>query len=169
MSFKDLDALLDFAAGSGPRSGQPPPASTRHHTLLVVDDDESIRNSLYSVLSPHYHVVMCESALQGIRALTAEMSAVILDVKMSPHDGFWACSEIRKIQPDIPVIFYSAYQDIKDPFQIINEHRPFGYIMKDGDPNKLLVTLETATHLYHTTLRSKRIIERLKRRKGAAL
>jgi DNA-binding NtrC family response regulator len=116
--------------------------------VLVIDDDVATRDSLLIVLKDHYQITVCMSAEAGVTALTDDMCAVILDVKMKDHDGFWVCDEIRKKNADIPVIFYSAYQDAKDPFQIINDHRPFGYIIKDGNTQKLRHALDMAVSLY---------------------
>jgi DNA-binding NtrC family response regulator len=166
MSFKDFDALLEAVSGHRPEKEKS--TSSRLPLVLVVDDDPGIRASLNDILSEHYRLILSASASEGVAAFRDDVCAVVLDVKMSGHDGFWACDQIRKSQPDVPVIFYSAYQDAKDPFDIINAHRPFAYIHKDGTPQKLLSALETATRLYQSTLRSRRILERLKRRRKTA-
>jgi DNA-binding NtrC family response regulator len=164
MSFNALKALLGEPA---PRSEKPGTRSSDKVLVLVIDDDESIRRSLEFLLRDLYQVVSCATARDGVRVFNNEISAVILDVKMDTHDGFWACDQVRRVQPDIPVIFYSAYQDAKDPYRIINEHRPFGYISKDGDPKKLLETLAMAVQLYQSTLRMRRVLEKMKRDRSA--
>lgn len=165
MSFKYLDALLEEGAPSPPsRTSRPP---ERRPVVLIIDDDSSIREALHLLMSGRYELILCASAKEGVAAFNREVSAVVLDVKMEIYDGFWACDELRKLQADIPIIFYSAYQDAKDPYQIINQHRPFGYIVKDGNPKRLLDTLDTAVRLYQSAVRSRRIIDNLKRkRKG---
>jgi CheY-like chemotaxis protein len=166
MLFKEFKAMLAESSEPKPESIRGKPPSGQRPPILVVDDNAAIRSSLELLLSSRYHVIVCASAAEGLQAFTQDMCAVVLDIKMSGHDGFWACDEIRKLQPDIPIIFYSAYQDAKDPFEIINAHRPFGYITKDGDPQKLLNALETATCLHQGTLRSRRLIERLKSKRA---
>jgi CheY-like chemotaxis protein len=171
MSFKDLESLLgDMAPLSSRRStsSADAPLSSRNAPLvLVVDDDESVRSALNFLLSSTYRVLSCASAIDALEAFTEEVCVVILDVKMKGHDGFWACDQLRKRQPDIPIIFYSAYQDAKDPFDIINAHRPFGYVTKDGSTDKLLRTVDLAAQLYQSTLRSRRIIERIKSKRSS--
>jgi DNA-binding NtrC family response regulator len=133
--------------------------------VLVIDDDVATRESLEYVLKGRYELLLCASAKEGLAAFRDDVCVVILDVKMKTHDGFWACDELRKQQADIPIIFYSAYQSLKDPYRIINEHRPFGYIVKDGNINKLLDALDTAVRVYKIVLENKRLIERLQGRK----
>jgi DNA-binding NtrC family response regulator len=153
MSFKEIDAFLETeGAPSKALEAQRPP-------ILVVDDDPTMRVSLAALLQKRYQVLLCASAKDGVAAITEDVCAIILDVKMGKHDGFWACNEIRKTYPDIPVIFYSAYQDAKDPYQIINEHRPFGYITKSGDTKRLLDAVDLAVNLYTKILEGKKLLE----------
>jgi DNA-binding NtrC family response regulator len=146
MSFKSFDALLDGASARGQREAAPRP------TIVVIDDDADIRSALARVLGDRYTVVTCATALAGVQAVGDDVHVVIVDVKLQGLDGFWACNTIRTQYPDMPVIFYSAYQDLKDPYQIINEHRPFGYLIKDGDLGKLVQTVDTAARLHEIIL-----------------
>ena len=151
MAFKSLnDSWREKEKGTAPRP-----------VVLVIDDDAATRESLEFVLKDKYEVILCASAREGLAAFRDDVSVVILDVKMKTHDGFWACDELRKKQADIPIIFYSAYQSLKDPFRIINEHRPFGYIIKDGDIKQLLDAVDMAVRVYTMIAENKRIIERL--------
>jgi DNA-binding NtrC family response regulator len=165
MTTTDLDALLD-EAGAPPKSGSLGPLSAERPLVLVVDDDEHMRRSIEMLLQTRYRLILCESASDGVQAFSGDVCAVILDVKMPGRDGFWACDEIRKIQSDVPIIFYSGYQDLKDPFEVINQHRPFSYLAKDGNGSSLLDAVELATRLYHATIRSRRLIDRLRQRRS---
>jgi DNA-binding NtrC family response regulator len=149
---KDLDALLDQdGARSHARDKSRPP-------ILVVDDDVTVRKSLSRLLSDDYDVAVCASAEDGVSAVHEGIHVVILDVRMKGYDGFWACEEIRKRFPAMPVIFYSAYQDLKDPFDIINRYRPFNYITKDGDVSKLLTAVATAVRLSNILRLSREVL-----------
>jgi DNA-binding NtrC family response regulator len=147
------------------RKGRAPPSKDEalRPVVLVIDDDVATRESLNYILKEKYEILLSGSAKEGLSAFRDDVCVVILDVKMATHDGFWACDELRKKQPDIPIIFYSAYQNLKDPYRVINEHRPFGYIVKDGDSKKLLATVDTAVRVYTITMENKKLIERLKR------
>lgn len=152
MSFKDFKQLL--------KDHSPAPtskAAEEKSSIVVVDDDASVLNALGTVLGQHYIVRLCDNAFSGLTAVDDEVCAVILDIKLKGNDGFWACDSIRSNYPNIPIIFYSAYQDIKDPFRVINEHRPFGYLVKDGDLRKLLSTVDQAVRLYRVILKNQKI------------
>ena len=130
-------------------------------SILVIDDDASVRDALHFVLKDRYDVTLCASAEEGLAALTDDVYVVILDVKLKGKDGFWTCAEIQKRQADVPIIFYSAYQKLKDPYDIINEHRPFGYIVKGGELSTLLDRIEMAVQLRRIVMENRRLIAQL--------
>jgi DNA-binding NtrC family response regulator len=141
-----------------------PQAPSERYRVVVIDDDASVRDSLQLLLNAHYDVLLCASARAGVDAVDEKTCAVILDVKMPGEDGFAACNEIRRKVPDIPIIFYSAYQNLKDPYAIINEHRPFGYIVKGGDEvRKLLDVLGTAVRVQAMIVDNRELIKRLEK------
>lgn len=158
MSTPNLKSLLMQDADDA-RTPEPEARSP----ILVVDDDATVRRALELLLGEYYQVTLAASAEEGVAAVGPDTCAVVLDVRMNGYDGFWACDEIRKRHPDVPVIFYSAFQDAKDPYRIINEHRPFGYIIKDGDSRELLETLGVAVRMHRMTLDNRRLVESLKR------
>lgn len=158
MSFRDFSDLLEEEASS-PRGKD----LAVKPLILVIDDDEMIRRSLHTVLGTRYEVRASASAMEGLSALTEDVCVVILDVKMHGQDGFWACMQIRKRYPELPVIFYSAYQNLKDPYDIINECHPFGYVTKDGNTRKLSELVESAVKTYRTKAEYKRTVENIRR------
>jgi DNA-binding NtrC family response regulator len=159
-SFRDLDAVLTRRRGSR--------GSSDRHPVVIIDDEAAIRESLQLHLGDRYQLALCASAREGVNAVDGESCAVILDVKMPGEDGFRACAEIRKKAPDVPVIFYSAYQNLKDPFAIINEYRPFGYVAKGDDIRKLVQMVDTAVKLQAMIVANRKLIQDLQKAKSRA-
>ena len=156
MSFKQLDALLQQVVAAQREQAECP-------RIVVVDDDPGMRRSLETLLRGLYQVVLASGATEGVAAVDGDTCAVVLDIKMKGYDGFWASTEIRKKFPDVPIIFYSAWQDLKDPYAVINEHHPFGYLTKDGDTARLLDMLESAVRMHRMTLYNKKLVDGLLR------
>lgn len=138
MSFDDVDRLL------GEPSRKTEDSKKKRSSVLVIDDDEHVLRALRMVLSRFYDVTLATSAEQGLRAISPEHAAVILDIRMPVHDGFWACDRIRERFPDIPVIFHTAHQDLKSAGAVEAEHKPFAYLFKDGDIARLVSTVAAA-------------------------
>lgn len=143
-------------------------AAPVRYPILVIDDDKSSRSSLALTLGDKFEVITCASAKEGVAAVHEDICAVILDVRMPEQDGFWACDEIRRIIPDMPIIFYSAYQNAKDPIDIINDHRPFAYVVKDGDLQRLLRLVTTAVSIQSVIVKNRKLLARLQAARDAA-
>jgi FixJ family two-component response regulator len=108
-------------------------------TVIIIDDDDGMRRSLTALLGRVYTAKAFGNEGLGLDA-TADpaVRAVVLDVRMPGRDGFEVYEAIRTKNDLVPIIFYSAYQDVKDPYKIMNEHRPFGYVFKGPEPDELL-------------------------------
>jgi hypothetical protein len=60
-----------------------------------------------------------------------------------------------------------GHQNVKDPYKVINEHQPFGYVFKDGDIKKLLEAVDTAVRIYKLIVENRRLIKVLQGKKRA--
>lgn len=116
--------------------------------VLIVDDDEQVLQALDMVLADEYETTLCRTGNEAIKAVSSKTHAVILDVKMRDLDGFDTFIELKKKSPNLPIIFHSAYQDVKNPYDVINDFRPYGYLKKGGSEVELLETLANATQAY---------------------
>lgn len=124
----------------------PAPSSTRPRkpSILLIDDDPTLRASLELALSRNFHVVSAAGSAQGLDAIGPDISGVVLDIKMADKDGFATYTDIRAKDSDLPIIFYSAYQNLKDPYEIINRYRPYGYLAKGNNISELITLLNSA-------------------------
>jgi DNA-binding NtrC family response regulator len=156
MGFDDLEKLLSA------EDRQSASLELPEVQIAIVDDDPGILHALESLLSRSYQVLAFDKPENAVEALTEVIATVILDIKMKGHNGFWACDAIRQKNPHVPIIFYSAYQDMKSPWDIINQHRPFGYIMKGADPTELVDTVSRAVRYYDTIMELKRLLSKLR-------
>ncbi len=116
--------------------------------ILIIDDDFHVREALKIIFEKKYKVILCANGETGIENVSPSVFAVILDIKMEGKNGFETFSEIKKKNMYLPIIFLTAYQDIKDPLEIINSYRPFGYVIKGADSKQLLDTTESAVNYY---------------------
>jgi DNA-binding NtrC family response regulator len=154
MSLDELEQLLET-----PRESP----SEKRPIVVVIDDDMSIRSSLTTVLKDKYLVRVCSSAIEGVRAVDQQVCCVILDVKMPTHDGFWVCKHLRKRVPDVPVIFHSGYQDVKDPDEVMSEFRPFGYVVKGNSLATLLSLVASAVRHTERLKANRTTVDQLRR------
>ncbi len=117
-------------------------------TVMKIDDDIHVREALKFVFEKKFNLILCDSGESGINSLNPNVFVVILDIKMEGKNGFETFIEIKKKNIYIPIIFLTAYQDLKDPMEIMNDYRPFGYVIKGADTILLHDTLESAVNYY---------------------
>lgn len=149
--------LAERRQGNGPAPGK-----QELPRVVIVDDDYDVLYSVTELLSRSYQVHAFDSATAGADAVADDTAAVVLDIRMPVRDGFWAFERIRKKNPRVPIIFYSAYQDVKDPFEVMNDYRPFGFILKGGPPRLLLTCVDNAVHYWQNVARHARTVPRKK-------
>ena len=101
--------------------------------ILVVDDDESIRRGLGRVFSHKYDVLTAECGRDAVEALSDAVHCVILDVKMRELNGFSTYPKLKAKSPNVPIIFYTAFQSEHDLQDVINKFKPEGYVDKGRD------------------------------------
>lgn len=139
----------------------PPAQRPAQPEVLVIDDDDGIRVALKLYFSDLYDLTLCSSGEEGTEKLRPEAHAVILDIKMKGKDGFATFCDLRQRSPNVPIIFYSAYQSLKDPMEILNEFRPFGYVFKDANPRALADTVASAVAHYKQIMHNKKLVAEL--------
>ena len=85
-------------------------------TVLCIDDEQTALQLRQSLLeSAGYNVLAVKSGKQGITAFRNEsVQAVVLDYWMADMNGMQVAREIRKLNPDVPIIILSAYGELLD-------------------------------------------------------
>lgn len=82
-------------------------------TILVAEDDESVRNTVNVTLGRFgYDVILAvdgEDAVMKFIARKDRIRLVIMDMIMPKMSGKEAYEEIRKLRPDVRVLFFSGY------------------------------------------------------------
>ena len=80
--------------------------------ILLVDDDETIRDTLYELLSEDYICQTAETAEKAFARLEADQYDVVLtDISMPGLSGLELLGQVRQKFPDTPVIIISGIGD----------------------------------------------------------
>lgn len=80
--------------------------------ILVVDDDETIRDTLYELLTEEYLCQTAETAEKAFARLEADTYDVVLtDISMPGLSGLELLGHIRQKFPNTPVIMISGIGD----------------------------------------------------------
>jgi DNA-binding NtrC family response regulator len=151
MALKDLQRRIQQDLPSEPEVELP--------AVVVIDDDPSVLLSLELLLRRRYRVATCSTGAEGLSKIDAKTAAVVLDIKMPGEDGFAVYDRIRAIDDQLPIIFHSAYQDHRNPYEVLNKHRPFAYMTKGNSSEDLLRVIADA-------VRKSELLHELRRIRG---
>lgn len=119
-------------------------AASERHLVVVVDDDPDICIALHRLFCSEFRVATCSSGERAVELVDSDCAVVILDLKMPKRDGFSTYRALKRRLPNLPIIFYSAYQDVKDPYDVLNEYKPFAYVSKASSIDKLREAVQEA-------------------------
>jgi two-component system C4-dicarboxylate transport response regulator DctD len=113
--------------------------------VIVIDDEPMIRESVIQTLQLEGYKA---SAFEDPHKALAEFSTlwqgvVICDVRMSIMDGLDVLQEILEIDPEIPVIMFSAHSDVPVAIKAIRLGA-YDFLEKTDDPQQHLDTVQRA-------------------------
>lgn len=135
--------------------------NTFRETILLVDDDTFQIKSANFTLNKTYNVLSNmrgHDAIKNYEQNKHIIKAILLDIRMPDISGFEVYEKIKKINPDIPIIFITGFQyDYEDSNKIIEKYEPFGYIVKNCDQEIEMVKrlLASAVKSYNQILEIK--------------
>ncbi|MBM3241750.1 sigma-54-dependent Fis family transcriptional regulator [Candidatus Poribacteria bacterium] len=100
--------------------------------ILVVEDEYDQCIELQKILKREkYDTDIAQSAAAALEKLNAEhFDLVITDMKMPEMSGADLLREIKKADPDLPVIIITAWPDLKDAVELVSHGGAFYYIEK---------------------------------------
>lgn len=82
--------------------------------VLIADDHDVVRKGVRNVLLSGIDIEVCGEAANGKEAIELAVmlqpDVIILDLSMPVLGGFGAAVELRRLLPDVPIIFYSMHE-----------------------------------------------------------
>ncbi|HEX7215346.1 MAG TPA: sigma-54 dependent transcriptional regulator, partial [Methylomirabilota bacterium] len=128
--------------------------------ILVVDDEAEIRSLLGAILQSHgYEAVTAEDGAAALQQVQRERPDVILlDLSMPRMTGLAALPELKRVDPEVPVIICTAHADLATAVRAM-KLGAYDYLTKPFDVDLLALTVGRAVE--RGQLRSR--IDELKR------
>ena len=113
--------------------------------LLVADDQEMVRCGVKTLLAGTEIKVVAEAATGQAAvklALETVVDVVLLDVRMPEGDGLTALGRIQLEKPDLPVLLFSAFDNLASVARSIALGAS-GFLLKDCSRDELLSAIRT--------------------------
>ena len=104
--------------------------------ILLVDDEESIQLVYREEFEDEgYQVVSALDGKVGLEKFSSENpDIVILDIKMPGMNGIEVLRQMKMLNPQVPIILSSAYQEFK---RDLGTWASDDYVVKSGDLDEL--------------------------------
>jgi DNA-binding response OmpR family regulator len=113
--------------------------------ILVIEDDRAVQRALNRLFESEGYVVDIKadgkSALEAFRA--AAPAAIVLDLRLPVISGKDVCREIKRENPELPIIVLSAVTDVTDKVLLL-ELGADDYVTKPFSPKELLARVRAA-------------------------
>lgn len=124
-------------------------------TIIIVDDNKGVLTAVQILLKGYFSKVITLSSPTSLTtSIREEMpEVVLLDMNFTAgintgNEGLFWLHEIKKVQPELPVVLFTAYADIDLAIRGIKEGAN-DFIVKPWDNQKLVATLEAAAASTH--------------------
>ncbi len=113
--------------------------------VLIIDDEDVTRNTFSEVLrSYHFSTLEACDGRSGIGVFEKEMpDAVLLDLQMPGMDGIETMQEMKKVDPDVPIIFVTGHGDIPSAVEAV-KMGAYDFIVKPPDYRMLVPAIDRA-------------------------
>lgn len=137
--------------------------------VLVVDDDKDVLNAARLYLKQHIEKVDVESNPKLLPALMKDYDydVILLDMNFeedvsSGEEGLYWMEKILEIDPDMAVVFITAYGDVEKAVEAVKKGAT-DFVLKPWQNEKLLTTVNAAMNLSQ----SKRDFQQLRTQNAA--
>src|SRR5437660_11904136 len=118
--------------------------------VLIVDDDAALLQALPETLRLRMHEVTVETADSAAAALdriaAGDYDAIVTDIKMPGMDGLALLAEIRRRQPDTPILIITGHGEYDLAVQALRGGA-YDFIQKPIDRDYFVASLERAFEL----------------------
>ena len=114
--------------------------------VLVVDDEPMVRKTIETILKHEgHHIVTAKDGLSALEAFgEREVDIVLLDVGMPGMNGYRVAEEMRKLRPDVPILFITGWgSDDIDQERVVSLGVD-SVISKPFEPQELLQQMREA-------------------------
>jgi putative two-component system response regulator len=120
-------------------------ANGTDNKIILVDDDRHVLEAATQILSEHkFNVIACSNARAALAKVNATNADVVLtDIKMPEVSGLELLEQIRKINPQLPVILMTAYADLETAVDAVKKGA-FDFIIKPYHPDYLVHSVNKA-------------------------
>lgn len=134
------------------------------YRILAVDDEPANLHLLRRTFRQDYEIELAESGREGLELLRkGHFDIIITDQRMPGMTGVEMLVESRSIHPEAVRMILTAYTDVKDIIDSINQGHIYRYILKPWSPEDLKVTVTRALDHYRLEQQNRILVKKLQK------
>lgn len=139
-------------------------------SVALVDDDEDFRAATAQTLSLAGFQVTTYSDAQALLAVLAPdfVCVVVSDIRMPRMSGLDLLGEIRRLDPDLPIVLVTGHGDVEMAVQAV-QAGAYDFIAKPVAAQRLIQTVQRASEKRALVLENRRLAAVLEREDGLPL
>jgi DNA-binding NtrC family response regulator len=113
--------------------------------ILIIDDEPYLPHQFGRFLKKHgYDVLISSDGESGLKELQNKtIDLVLLDLRLPKMSGLDVLAQIRKVDPDVPVVMLTAYGDVQTAVAAMKLGAS-DYLLKGFDLEELLLVVQRA-------------------------
>ena len=119
-------------------------------TILIIDDESTNAKYLSFILKRNgYQTRVSYTGEKGLKIFEEdEIDIVFTDFQLTDTKGNEVLSKIKKINPDVPVIIFTGYADVKTAVDVM-KLGAFDYLIKPLVPEEVIMVVKKAVDKYN--------------------
>ena len=120
-------------------------------SILIVDDDQRQRTVLQTILKREgYTIETAENGLVALEKIEDNLfDVVVSDMRMAQMSGRELLHEIKRRDPDLPVLIVTAYAEVNDAVDLVAREGAFYYLQKPIQIDALKKEIRRAIEMRH--------------------
>ncbi len=127
-------------------------------TVLIVDDEKNYTLILSAVLEEEgFETLTANSGHEALEILkNSDVDLVLTDMKMSAMDGIELLENVKRKDPELPVIMMTAYGTVEKAVEAMQKGA-YNYILKPFDNESLVIYVKKAVTVYQVVKENRRL------------
>ncbi len=132
-------------------------------TILIVDDEKNYPPILAAVMEEEgFEALMATSGEEALNILKhSDVDLVLTDMKMPSMDGIALLENVKKKDPELPVIMMTAHGTVEKAVEAMQKGA-YSYIMKPFDNESLILYVNKAISMYRVIKENRRLRQTVK-------
>ena len=136
----------------------------RRFSLLAVDDERANLNLLKRTFRDDYDIHFADDGISGLDVLRENpVDMIITDQRMPRMTGIQMLVKSQEIAPQAVRIILTAYSDVRDVIDAVNQGRVYQYVLKPWSPDELRLTVANAFKSYALTQENRDLVVKLQK------